>query len=89
MGVLNKKRLSDDEIIAIFKPLTKQEGVYLKNKVEIKVIEGSFDAKFLTIHMDIRCSFGKNESTRLKSLLKRNGFVSNGNGLFGRLIKGA
>ena len=89
MHKLNKKLLSDDEIITLFKPLTKQEGVYLKNKVEIKYRDIEFGGKVLTVHLDIKCSFGKNESTRLRSLLKRNGFVSNGMGVFGRIVKGA
>jgi hypothetical protein len=89
MPTLNKKIMSDAEIITMFEPLTKEKGVYLKTKAVIKIVDIDYGGKILAVHLDIKCSFGKNESTRLRSLLKRNGFHSNGNGTFGRIIKGA
>lgn len=63
-----------EEIIKILEPYTKQQGIFLKTKVEM-----GYSYKSFWVDFDIASSFeSKKEVGDLKALLRKNGFKYQG-----------
>ena len=78
MSTLNKKYWTDEQILRVFEPFAKQEGIHLDTKVIITKSDDNSVSKYLAIEFDIQSSFKPNECSSLKNFLKRNGFISGG-----------